>query len=96
MQQLRYDLHEAEIILQVSFLRRFDYKENGVNRSMMKTTLFEEREIEDISHSIRNIIYNAKKRLKSFGVPDGTLITQKNGVYFWTGEVSVEEDASNF
>ena len=72
------------------------HRENGVNRNLMKETLFEDRDIEDISHSIRNIIYNAKRRLKSSGIPDGTLITQKSGVYFWTDEVPVEEDARLF
>lgn len=72
------------------------HRENGVNRSMMKAVLFEDREIEDISHSIRNIIYNAKKRLKAAGLPDGVLIEQRNGVYFWTDEVPVDEDAHNF
>ena len=52
------------------------HRENGVNRSMMKAVLFEDREIEDISHSIRNIIYNAKRKLKAAGLPDGTLIEQ--------------------
>ena len=72
------------------------HRENGVNRSMMKTVLFEDRDIEDISHSIRNIIYNANRKLKAAGLPDTALIEQRNGVYFWTDEVPVDEDARSF
>ena len=72
------------------------YGQSGVSRSLMKSVLFEDRDIEDVSHSIRNIIYNAKRRLKSAGLPDGTLITQQDGVYFWTDEVPVLEDARAF
>ena len=41
------------------------YGKNGVSRGLMKEVLFEDRELDDMQHAVRNIIYNAKKRLKT-------------------------------
>ena len=65
---------------------------SGVSRGQLKEILFEDREIEDVQHAIRNIIYNAKKRLRSLGLPDASYIDVRNGVYYWTDEIPVELD----
>ena len=36
------------------------FREQGVTRAQLRDVLFEDREIEDVQHSMRNIIYNAK------------------------------------
>ena len=72
------------------------YKEEGVPRSLLKTTLFEDRDIEDVSHAIRNVMYNARKQLKANGLPDASYFVQKKGVYYWTGEIDLQEDAKAF
>ena len=64
----------------------------GAGRGLLKEILFEDREIEDVQHAIRNIIYNAKKRLKAAGLPDVNYIDVKNGVYHWTDEIPVVLD----
>ena len=72
-------------------------RERGVSRVQLEQTLFEDRELDNVHHAMRSVIYNAKKRLKASGLPDDVnLIEQKNGVYFWTKEVPVVEDASEF
>ena len=72
------------------------HKDTGVSRSLVKKTLFEDREIEDVSHAIRNVLYNARKLLKSYGLPDAHFVVQKKGIYYWTDEVEVIEDAAEF
>ena len=72
------------------------YKNNGVSRDTMKSTLFEDRDIDDVSHAIRNLLYNTRKRLKELGLPDGEYIKQEKGVYYWTGDVEAVEDADEF
>ena len=68
------------------------FHETGVNREVLKEALFEDREIEDVQHAIRNIVYNAKKRLKNLGLPDVNYIDVKRGVYNWTKEIPVVLD----
>ena len=72
------------------------FHETGVNREVLKEALFEDREIEDVQHAIRNIVYNAKKRLKNLGLPDVNYIDVKRGVYYWTKEIPVVLDTEEF
>ena len=48
------------------------------------------------SHSIRNIIYNLRKRLKALGLPDSRYVVKKKGVYFWCDDIKVIEDSTEF
>lgn len=68
----------------------------GVSRDRLEAVLFEDREIGDIHHATRSVIYNAKKRLREAGLPDVNYIVQRDGVYYWTKEVPVIEDAREF
>lgn len=72
------------------------HRKEGVNRSRLEETLFGDREIDDISHALRSVIYNARKRLQKAGLPKAEYIRQENGIYYWTGEIPVEEDAQQF
>lgn len=65
---------------------------NGVGRTQLKEILFEDREIEDVQHAIRNVIYNAKKRLKSQGLPDDGYIDVVKGTYYWVSDVPLIMD----
>lgn len=71
-------------------------RETGADKNLIIQTLFEDRDVEDLSHSIRSIIYTAKKKLTSFGLPDIPLITQEKNVYYWTDDVEVVEDSEEF
>ena len=68
----------------------------GVARSLIKTTLFEDRDIKDISHTIRNVMYNTRKQLRARGLPDVPYFKQKGGVYYWLDDIDVLEDAKEF
>jgi len=64
----------------------------GVSRSILKEGLFEDRDIDDVQHAIRNIIYNAKRRLKSAGLPGENYIEVNKGLYYWTDEIPLRLD----
>jgi len=67
---------------------------NGIARDQLERILFEDRDIQDLHHAMRSVIYNAKKKLKNAGLPDVNYIEQKKGIYYWTGVVPVIEDAA--
>lgn len=71
-------------------------REKGVSRDLARAELFGGRDIDDVSHSIRNIIYNLRKKLREFDLPDSQFVVKQNGAYYWADDVPVDEDASNF
>lgn len=77
-------------------LQMFHFGRDGASRSLIKNTLFEDRDIEDVSHAIRNVLYNMRKNLKANGLPEASFVKQSKGIYYWTDEVPVEEDARVF
>ena len=70
--------------------------EHGFRRSQLEDTLFEERDIEDMAHGLRTIVYNTKKKLEKEGLPKVTYIENRDGHYYWTDEIPVVEDAKEF
>lgn len=68
----------------------------GVSRTELEEVLFENREITNIRHATQSVIYNAKKRLRSSGLPDVNYIEQRDGIFYWTDEIQVLEDAAEF
>ena len=71
-------------------------RENGVTRDRLEELLFGDREIDNAHHSLRSVIYNAKKFLERAGLPEVTYITSEKDVFYWTKEIEVEEDACVF
>lgn len=67
---------------------------NGIERSLLEEVLFAGRDLQDRSHAMRSVLYNARKRLKKICLPEPDYIRQKSGVYYWTNEVRVVEDAA--
>ena len=45
-------------------------RENGVSRERLEEVLFEDRDVGDVRHALRSIIYNAKKKLRTVGLPE--------------------------
>ena len=86
--------YESQVGLLLLIMAHFGRE--GASRSLIKNTLFEDREVDDVSHAIRNVIYNMRQKLKSYGLPDAGFIKQSKGVYYWTGEVDIIEDAREF
>ena len=68
------------------------FRENGVPRALIKEVLFSDREVDDISHAIRNTMYNTKKRLKAAGLPEADYITSDKASYSWTEAIPVVAD----
>ena len=71
-------------------------RERGVTRDRLEELLFEDRDMSNIHHALQSVIYNVKKKLAQEGLPPGNYIEQKKGVFFWTGEIAVVEDAACF
>ncbi len=71
------------------------YSETGVERGRLEDMLFEDSSSEDPHHMLRSVIYNAKKKLQKAGLPAGC-IEFHSGVYGWTKEIPVVEDARVF
>jgi len=65
------------------------YRDQGVTRDMAKSVLFGDRDVDDVSHSLRNIIYNLRKKLKELGLPDSQYVVKRKGVYYWTDDIPV-------
>lgn len=70
------------------------YREKGVTKDILERALFEDRDIDDVHHALRSVIYNARKRLKKYGLPDVNYIIRDKGVYTWTSEIPVVEDTT--
>ena len=71
-------------------------REKGVSRDRLEELLFEDRDISNIHHALQSVIYNTKKKLEQAGLPPANYIEQKKGVFFWTGELPLIEDAEVF
>lgn len=72
------------------------YRGKGVSRELLEGVLFGERDINDIHHATRSVIYNANRKLKAIGLQDAHCIQQRKGVCHWTDKVTVREDAAEF
>ena len=72
------------------------HRRTGAGKNLISQTLFGERDVEDVSHSIRNILYNAKNRLRKYGLPDVNYFIKEKNLYYWTDEIEVVEDAEEF
>lgn len=72
------------------------HRKEGVGRNLLEEALFGEREVGNVYHSLRSVLYNARKKLRQAGLPDVEYICRKKDVYYWTGEIPVEEDTAVF
>lgn len=85
---------ESQMVQLLQMLLHF--RKQGVSRDLAKTALFGDRDVDDVSHSIRNIIYNLRKKLRELGLPESQFVYKRGGAYFWADDISVIEDASQF
>lgn len=99
---LRYNGREISLgnlngLQMVQFLQLLlHYGPQGVSRDLAKSVLFGDRDVDDVSHSIRNIIYNLRKKLKELGLPDSQYVVKRGGVYYWADDIPVKEDTREF
>lgn len=68
----------------------------GLSRADLEEILFEGHSSTDISHGIRTVLYNTKKKLEKEGLPAVNYIQSRDGFYFWNEEIPVIEDAREF
>ena len=68
----------------------------GVARDYLEDVLLRDRDVENRHQALQTIIYKAKKKLKDKGLPDVNYIVLEKGVYYWTPEIPVIEDAALF
>ena len=71
-------------------------REKGVTRDRLEELLFGDREVDNAHHSLRSVIYNAKKYLEKAGLPKLNYIISEKDAFYWTNEIEVEEDAYEF
>ena len=68
----------------------------GVGRDDLEDALIGDREVENRHQALQTIIYKAKRKLKSMGLPEANYIFLEKGIYYWTPEIPVKEDAAEF
>ncbi len=68
----------------------------GVSREELEKFLFGDRDVDNAHHALQSVVYNAKKRLKGLGLPDGKYMVQRNGVFTWTDEIALSSDVREF
>ena len=71
-------------------------KASGSQFAYLLQVLIEDRDMSNLHHALQSVIYNAKKKLEQAGLPPVNYIEQKKGVFFWTREIPLVEDAACF
>ena len=71
-------------------------REHGVTRDRLEELLSEDRDMSNVHHALQSVIYNTKKKLVKAGLPPVNFIEQRRGVFFWTDELQIVEDAAEF
>ena len=72
------------------------FSETGVERGRLEEMLFEDSNSLDHHNMLRSVIYNAKKKLEKAGLPKCGYIEFRDGIYGWTKDIPVIEDAREF
>lgn len=70
--------------------------QTGVSRDYLEDALLGDRDVENRHQALQTIIYKAKRKLRGMGLPEVNYIFLEKGIYFWTPEIPVEEDAAVF
>lgn len=68
----------------------------GVSRDYLEDVLLGDRDVENRHQALQTIVYKAKKKLKNMGLPNVNYIFLEKGVYYWTPEIPINEDAAVF
>ena len=72
------------------------YPKEGVNKNTLLNALFSGRDLNNPNHAIHSVMYNAKKRLQSYGLPEVNYFVAKEGKYYWTDQVELISDVDEF
>lgn len=72
------------------------YHKEGVAKEKLEEMIIGDREIDEQHTSLRVIVYKSKLKLAKLGLPQDNIIKLEKGIYYWTPEIKVVEDAQLF
>lgn len=72
------------------------YSRTGIPKDKLEEQVIGERDIDAPHTALRVIVYKTKQKLKQLGLPGKDWIYLKDGIYYWTKDIEVIEDAALF
>lgn len=72
------------------------YHKEGVAKEKLEEMIIGDRDIDEQHTSLRVIVYKSKQKLAKLGLTQENIIKLEKGIYYWTPEIKVVEDAQVF
>lgn len=68
----------------------------GIAKDKLEEIVIGERDIDAPHTALRVIVYKTKQKLSQLGLPGKDLIYLEGGIYYWTPDIEIDEDAARF
>ncbi|WP_455721931.1 bacterial transcriptional activator domain-containing protein [Agathobacter sp.] len=72
------------------------YADKGIAKDKLEELVIGERDLDAPHTALRVIVYKTKQKLAQLGLPGKDLIYLDGGMYYWTSDIKIEEDAREF
>ena len=72
------------------------YSTSGIAKDKLEEIVIGERDIDAPHTALRVIVYKTKQKLSQLGLPGKDLIYLEGGIYYWTPDIEIDEDAARF
>ena len=72
------------------------YSDKGIPKDRLEEFVIGERDLDAPHTALRVIVYKTKQKLTQLGLPGKDFIYLDGGMYYWTSDIKVEEDAREF
>lgn len=72
------------------------YSTSGIAKDKLEEIVIGERDIDAPHTALRVIVYKTKQKLSQLGLPGKDLIYLEGGIYYWTTDIEIDEDAARF
>lgn len=72
------------------------YSTGGIAKDKLEEIVIGERDIDAPHTALRVIVYKTKQKLSQLGLPGKDLIYLEGGIYYWTSDIDIDEDAARF
>ena len=72
------------------------YSDCGIAKDKLEEIVIGERDIDAPHTALRVIVYKTKQKLSQLGLPGKDLIYLEGGIYYWTPDIEIDEDAARF
>ena len=72
------------------------YSTGGIAKDKLEEIVIGERDIDAPHTALRVIVYKTKQKLSQLGLPGKDLIYLEGGIYYWTSDIEIDEDAARF